>query len=86
MVEETPPEISCTTFSILFSRSKGDLEEAVRGAMALERLRPGDKVLIAEACSHHAIQDDIGRVKIPRWLSRYKGFDVLSRSAPARIS
>jgi len=76
MVEATPPEIPCTTFSILFSRSKGDLDEAVKGARTIEQLRPGDKVLIAEACSHHAIQDDIGRVKIPRWLSQFKGFDV----------
>ncbi|MFB3919944.1 MAG: [FeFe] hydrogenase H-cluster maturation GTPase HydF [Candidatus Velamenicoccus archaeovorus] len=76
MVEETPPEIPCTTFSILFSRSKGDLDEAVRGAGVLDQIQEGDKVLIAEACSHHAIQDDIGRVKIPRWLSRFKGFDV----------
>ncbi len=76
MVEATPPEIPCTTFSILFSRSKGDLEEAVKGARMIEQLRAGDKVLIAEACSHHAIQDDIGRVKIPRWLREYKGFDV----------
>jgi predicted GTPase len=53
-----------------------------RGAAVIETLRPGDRVLIAEACSHHAIEDDIGRVKIPRWVSQYVGgelrFDVFS--------
>ena len=76
MVADTPPEIKCTTFSILFSRYKGDLIECVRGARALDKLRRGDKVLIAESCSHHAIEDDIGRVKIPRWLRQYLGYDI----------
>lgn len=73
MVADTPKEIQCTTFSILFARYKGDLLENVRGAAALEALEPGDRVLIAEACSHHALEDDIGRVKIPRWLRQYVG-------------
>jgi [FeFe] hydrogenase H-cluster maturation GTPase HydF len=73
MVADTPKEIKCTTFSILFARYKGDLLENVRGAAALEALEPGDKLLIAEACSHHALEDDIGRVKIPRWLRQYVG-------------
>jgi [FeFe] hydrogenase H-cluster maturation GTPase HydF len=76
MVADTPTTVPCTTFSILFSRCKGDLIEAARGAAAIERLKPGDRVLIAEACSHHPAQDDIGRVKIPRWLSRYVGADL----------
>jgi [FeFe] hydrogenase H-cluster maturation GTPase HydF len=76
MVADTPEPIRCTTFSILFSRNKGDLIEMVRGAAVIETLRPGDKVLIAEACSHHAIEDDIGRVKIPRWLRQYVGGDL----------
>jgi len=76
MVADTPPEIKCTTFSILFSRYKGDLTEACRAAAAVDCLAPEDKVLILEACSHHPIEDDIGRVKIPRWLSMYKGFKV----------
>jgi [FeFe] hydrogenase H-cluster maturation GTPase HydF len=76
MVADTPPQIRCTTFSILFSRNKGDLIEMVKGAAFIERVRPGDKILIAEACSHHAIEDDIGRVKIPRWLRQYIGGDV----------
>jgi [FeFe] hydrogenase H-cluster maturation GTPase HydF len=70
---DTPPEVPLTSFSILFARFKGDLTEMVRGATAIERLRPGDRVLIAEACSHHPIAEDIGRVKIPRWLTQYVG-------------
>jgi [FeFe] hydrogenase H-cluster maturation GTPase HydF len=70
---DTPPGVKLTSFSILFARFKGDLTELVVGATAIERLRPGDRVLIAEACSHHPIADDIGRVKIPRWLTQYVG-------------
>jgi [FeFe] hydrogenase H-cluster maturation GTPase HydF len=76
MVADTPEGIPCTTFSILFARNKGDLAELARGAAAIEKLRPGDRVLIAEACSHHAIEDDIGRVKIPRWMRQYVGGDL----------
>lgn len=76
MVADTPENIPCTTFSILFARLKGDLVEAARGAGALEKLKDGDKLLIAEACSHHPIQDDIGRVKIPRWLRQFTGADL----------
>jgi [FeFe] hydrogenase H-cluster maturation GTPase HydF len=70
---DTPPEIKMTSFSILFARQKGDLAEFVRGATAIDRLRSGDRILIAETCSHHPIGDDIGRVKIPRWLTQYVG-------------
>ncbi len=70
---DTPPGVPLTSFSILFARFKGDLCELVRGALAIEKLRPGDRVLIAEACSHHPIGEDIGRVKIPRWLTQYVG-------------
>ncbi len=66
---DTPPEVPMTSFSILFARLKGDLVTQAEGAAAVESLRPGDRVLIAEACSHHPIEDDIGRVKIPRWLN-----------------
>ena len=76
MVADTPASIGCTTFSILFSRLKGDLVEMAKGVTAIDNLRPGDKVLIAEACSHHAVEDDIGRVKIPRWLRQYVGVDL----------
>ncbi len=70
---DTPPEIPLTSFSILFARYQGDLLEMVKGAMAIDRLEPGDRVMIAEACSHHPIGEDIGTVKIPRWLTQYVG-------------
>lgn len=76
MVDETPAGIPCTTFSILFSRLKGDMRLMAEGTAAIDSLRKGDKVLIAEACTHHATQDDIGRVKIPRWLKNYLGDGV----------
>ncbi len=70
---DTPKEIPMTSFSILFARFQGDLNEMVKGAMTIESLKTGDKVLIAEACSHHPIGEDIGTVKIPRWLTQYVG-------------
>ncbi len=76
MVAETPPTVACTTFSILFARLKGDLEIFARGTAAIDHLKSGDKVLIAESCSHHAVEDDIGRVKIPRWLRQYCGCNL----------
>lgn len=69
-----PEEIELTTFSILFARFKGDLKIMVDGAKALDQLKEGAKVLIAEACSHHAQDDDIAKVKIPNWLTKYCGF------------
>jgi len=70
---DTPKEVLMTSFSILFARYKGNLQEFVRGALEIDKLKPGDKVLIAESCSHHPIEDDIGTVKIPRWLAQYVG-------------
>ncbi len=70
---DTPKDIPLTSFSIVFARAKGDLNVFVEGALAIEQLRPGDRILVAEACSHHPIGDDIGRVKIPRWLTQYVG-------------
>jgi [FeFe] hydrogenase H-cluster maturation GTPase HydF len=70
---DTPREVPLTSFSILFARFKGDLAELVRGTLAIDRLKPGDRILIAEACSHHPIAEDIGRIKIPRWLTEYVG-------------
>ncbi len=70
---DTPADIPMTSFSILMARSKGDLAEFVRGARAIDQLKAGDRVLLAESCSHHPIGDDIGRVKIPRWLTQYVG-------------
>jgi [FeFe] hydrogenase H-cluster maturation GTPase HydF len=72
---DTPKNILLTSFSILFARNKGDLEELVRGAKAIDRLKQGDKILISEGCTHHRQSDDIGTVKIPRWLRQYTGKD-----------
>ena len=70
---DTPREVPLTSFSILMARFKGDLAAQVEGTLAVEKLRSGDRVLIAEACAHHPIGEDIGRVKIPRWLTQYTG-------------
>lgn len=91
MVADTPSGIPCTTFSILMARAKGDLPELARGAVAVDTLRDGDRVLIAESCSHHAMEDDIGRVKIPRWLRQYTGLNlqvdhVAGRDYPSDLS
>jgi [FeFe] hydrogenase H-cluster maturation GTPase HydF len=72
---DTPKDILLTSFSILFARNKGDLEELVRGAKAIDHLKSGDKILISEGCTHHRQSDDIGTVKIPRWLRQYTGKD-----------
>ena len=68
MVAQTPENIPCTTFSILMARFKGDLQKMVEGAAIISQLQDKDKVLIAESCTHHAVDDDIGRVKIPNLL------------------
>jgi len=69
----TPPEIPLTSFSILFARFKGWLDTAVRGVAALDTLSDGDKILICEGCTHHRQCDDIGTVKLPRWIRDYTG-------------
>ncbi len=76
MAAETDDGVPCTTFSILFSRVKGDIVRMARGAAAIFGLVDGDRVLIAEACTHHALEDDIGRVKLPRWLRERTGADI----------
>ena len=68
---DTPREIPLTSFSILFARYKGNLHTVVQGALAIDGLKDGDKVLISEGCTHHRQCDDIGSVKIPRWLKEY---------------
>jgi [FeFe] hydrogenase H-cluster maturation GTPase HydF len=73
---DVPDDIPLTTFSTLFARYKGDLESLVSGASAIDALKDGDTVLIGEACSHHDVADDIGRVKIPRWMAQYTGRDL----------
>ena len=70
---DVPKNIKLTSFSILFARFKGELNEFVKGAMAIEDLKSGDKILVCESCTHHAIGDDIGRIKIPRWITQYTG-------------
>jgi [FeFe] hydrogenase H-cluster maturation GTPase HydF len=70
---DVPDDTRMTTFSMLFSRLKGDFSEFVKGVGAIETLDDGDRVLIMEACTHHAQPDDIGRVKIPRWIKQYTG-------------
>ena len=74
--KDTPEEIPLTSFSILMARYKGNLEQAVRGVTALDSLSDGDVVLISEGCTHHRQCDDIGTVKIPRWIREYTGKDI----------
>lgn len=81
---DTPEDIPLTSFSILMARHKGLLDAAVRGVTAVESLRDGDKVLIAEGCTHHRQCDDIGTVKIPRWLRNYTGKDITIDTASGR--
>jgi len=81
---DTPPGVPLTSFSILMARHKGDLAAVALGSLAIDRLRPGNRVLVAEACSHHAIADDIGRVKIPRWLTQYVGGELQFTHAQGR--
>ncbi len=87
----TPPGVPLTSFSILFARFQGDLAELARGAAAIGGLRPDARVLVAEGCSHHPVGEDIGRVKIPRWLREHTGqtieFDtVAGRDFPVDVS
>lgn len=73
---DTPKDILMTSFSILFARQKGDLTEFIKGAKAIEKLKDGDRVLIAEGCTHHRQSDDIGSVKIPRWIRQRTGKQI----------
>ncbi|HQM77164.1 MAG TPA: [FeFe] hydrogenase H-cluster maturation GTPase HydF [Syntrophorhabdaceae bacterium] len=70
---DTPNDVLMTSFSILFARYKGNLTTLIEGANAIKNLVPGDRVLVAEACTHHRVEDDIGTVKIPRWLNQIVG-------------
>ncbi|MCB1046708.1 MAG: [FeFe] hydrogenase H-cluster maturation GTPase HydF [Calditrichaeota bacterium] len=73
---DTPEDVPLTSFSILFAREKGDLRSFVQGAHAIGGLRPGNRVLMAEACAHHAGGEDIARVKLPRWLRTVVGGEL----------
>ena len=74
--KETPEDIWLTSFSILFARFKGNLKAAAAGAAAIDRLKDGDKILISEGCTHHRQCDDIGTVKLQRWIRNYTGKDL----------
>jgi len=82
VAERTPSDIPMTSFSIIFARFKGDLNALSEGASKIDDLKDGDRILISEACTHHPIGDDIGRIKIPNWLRAKIGpnleFDVIS--------
>jgi [FeFe] hydrogenase H-cluster maturation GTPase HydF len=78
---DTPPDVWLTSFSILFARYKGDLAELVRGARAVGKLKDGDRILVAEGCTHHRQSDDIGTVKIPRWLRQHTGKELVFEHA-----
>ena len=75
--EIVPPDIPLTSFSILFARLKGDLEAFIHGAKAIDTLENGDRILILESCTHHSIEDDIGKVKIPNLLKKKTGKDLI---------
>ena len=76
VADQTPEDIPLTTFSIQMAYSKADVVEMARGTAALASLEDGDRVLICETCSHHPQKDDIGRIKIPRWLKQKTGKDL----------
>jgi [FeFe] hydrogenase H-cluster maturation GTPase HydF len=71
-----PEDMPLTSFSAVFARHRGDLNEFIRGTMAIDRLKDGDEILIAEACTHHVQTEDIGRAKIPTWLLNYTHKDL----------
>lgn len=88
---DTPEDINLTSFSILFAKYKGDLFKLVQGAKALKNLKAGDRILISEACTHHAQPDDIGTVKIPRWIKNHINNEVIfdfanGRDYPSNLS
>ena len=76
-----PREVPLTSFSIIMARSKGELSVFVEGARAIDKLKPTDKVLIAEACTHAPLNEDIGREKLPRWLRERAGEGLVTEIA-----
>jgi predicted GTPase len=77
-----PPQVPLTSFSILLARLKGDFENYMKGTPTISELKDGDRILMLESCTHHVACDDIGRVKIPRWIRAHTGkkleFDVVA--------
>ena len=84
VANDIDPDIPMTTFSTVFARVKGDLATLVKGVRVIDELNDGDKVLNAEACAHHSLGDDIGRVKIPKWVRQYTGKDIIFEHAQGR--
>jgi len=78
------PDVAMTSFSILYARQKGDLLQFARGALAIDKLKPGDRIAMAEACSHHPVAQDLGRTQIPRWLGQYVGGPLEVEQAQGR--
>lgn len=81
---DVPEDIYLTSFSILMARYKGFLKSAVEGATAIDRLKDGDKILISEGCTHHRQCDDIGTVKLPRWLRNYTGKELVFETSSGK--
>ena len=89
--EDTPSDVLLTSFSILMARYKGFLETAIKGVAAIDKLKDGDRILISEGCTHHRQCDDIGTVKIPRWLKEYTRKELVieissGRDFPQKLS
>lgn len=82
--KDTPEDILLTSFSILMARYKGFLEDAIKGVTAIKGLKDGDKILISEGCTHHRQCDDIGTVKLPRWLKEYTGKELFIETSSGR--
>lgn len=82
--KDVPEDIYLTSFSILMARYKGFLKSAVEGAAAIDRLKDGDKILISEGCTHHRQCDDIGTVKLPRWLKNYTGKQLVFENSSGK--
>lgn len=81
---DVPEDIYLTSFSILMARYKGFLKSAVEGATAIDRLKDGNKILISEGCTHHRQCDDIGTVKLPRWLRNYTGKELVFETSSGK--
>ena len=75
--EIVPKNVPLTSFSILFARLKGDLDVFAQGALVIDELKDGDKILICESCTHHSIEDDIGKVKIPNLIKKHTGKEII---------
>lgn len=84
VAKDVPPDIKLTSFSILMARYKGFLDTAVKGAAAIDRLSDGDRVLISEGCTHHRQCEDIGTVKLPRWIKKYTGKNLVFETSSGK--